>query len=69
MLSLPALVLVMNGPPTPAPRAARAARAADAPPAAQSRLAPVYEEVAPVLGVFGRLFGKALEAQVGAVAS
>ncbi|KAI8469626.1 MAG: hypothetical protein J3K34DRAFT_385728 [Monoraphidium minutum] len=29
----------------------------------QSRLAPVYEEVAPVLGVFGRLFGKALEAQ------
>lgn len=28
-----------------------------------SRLAPVYEEVAPVLGVFGKLFGKALEAQ------
>ena len=28
-----------------------------------SRLAPIYEEVAPVLGVFGRLFGKALEAQ------
>ena len=28
-----------------------------------SRLAPVYEEVAPVLGVFGRLFGKALQAQ------
>lgn len=29
-----------------------------------SRLAPVHQEVAPVLGVFGRLFGKALEAQV-----
>lgn len=29
----------------------------------QSRVAPVYEEVAPVLGVFGKLFGKALEAQ------
>ncbi|GBF98399.1 hypothetical protein Rsub_10464 [Raphidocelis subcapitata] len=29
----------------------------------QSRLAPIYEEVAPVLGVFGKLFGKALEAQ------
>ncbi|KIY99566.1 hypothetical protein MNEG_8395 [Monoraphidium neglectum] len=29
----------------------------------QSRLAPLYEEVAPVLGVFGKLFGKALEAQ------
>ena len=28
-----------------------------------SRLAPVYAEVAPVLSVFGRLFGKALEAQ------
>jgi hypothetical protein len=34
-------------------------------PARQSRLAPIYEEVAPVLGVFGKLFGKALEAQVG----
>ncbi len=32
----------------------------------QSRLAPIYDEVAPVLGVFGKLFGKALEAQVGA---
>lgn len=31
----------------------------------QSRLAPVYEEVAPVVSVFGKLFGKALEAQVG----
>ena len=29
----------------------------------RSRLAPVYAEVAPVLSVFGRLFGKALEAQ------
>eukprot|EP00877_Chromochloris_zofingiensis_P004002 jgi/Chrzof1/13602/Cz08g03250.t1 len=29
----------------------------------QSRLAPVYEEVAPVVSVFGKLFGKALEAQ------
>jgi hypothetical protein len=29
-----------------------------------SRLGPVYDEVAPVLGVFGKLFGKALEAQV-----
>ena len=29
-----------------------------------SRLAPVYNEVAPSLGVFGKLFGKALEAQV-----
>jgi predicted PurR-regulated permease PerM len=29
----------------------------------ESRLAPVYGEVAPVLGVFGKLFGKALEAQ------
>ncbi|KAI8469443.1 MAG: hypothetical protein J3K34DRAFT_423607 [Monoraphidium minutum] len=29
----------------------------------QSRLAPLYDEVAPVLGVFGKLFGKALEAQ------
>ena len=28
-----------------------------------SRVAPVYDEVAPVLSVFGRLFGKALEAQ------
>jgi len=28
-----------------------------------SRLAPVYNEVAPVLTVFGRLFGKALEVQ------
>jgi len=28
-----------------------------------SRLAPLYAEVAPVLGVFGKLFGKALEAQ------
>lgn len=31
-----------------------------------SRLAPVYAEVAPVLSVFGKLFGKALEAQVRA---
>jgi len=30
----------------------------------QSRLAPIYDEVAPVLGLFGKLFGKALEAQV-----
>lgn len=30
----------------------------------QSRLAPIYDEVAPVLSVFGRLFGKALQAQV-----
>ena len=30
-----------------------------------SRVAPLYREVAPVLGVFGKLFGKALEAQVG----
>jgi len=28
-----------------------------------SRVAPIYREVAPVLGVFGKLFGKALEAQ------
>lgn len=28
-----------------------------------SRLAPMYNEVAPVLSVFGKLFGKALEAQ------
>lgn len=28
-----------------------------------SRLAPIYNEVAPSLGVFGKLFGKALEAQ------
>ena len=34
-------------------------------PRTQSRLAPIYDEVAPVLGVFGKLFGKALEAQVG----
>lgn len=32
-----------------------------------SRLAPFYNEVAPVLSVFGKLFGKALEAQVGLV--
>ena len=32
-----------------------------------SRLAPVYNEVAPVFGVFGRLFGKALEVQVGKI--
>lgn len=31
-----------------------------------SRLAPVYDEVAPVLSVFGNLFGKALEVQVRA---
>jgi hypothetical protein len=29
-----------------------------------SRLAPFYNEVAPALSVFGKLFGKALEAQV-----
>ncbi len=29
-----------------------------------SRLSPIYNEVAPVIGVFGKLFGKALEAQV-----
>ena len=34
-------------------------------PSFSSRLAPVYNEVAPVFGVFGRLFGKALEVQVG----
>jgi hypothetical protein len=32
---------------------------------AKSRLSPVYNEVAPVFAVFGRLFGRALEAQVG----
>lgn len=32
-----------------------------------SRLAPVYEEVAPSLTVFGTLFGKALQAQVGLI--
>lgn len=31
-----------------------------------SRLAPVYNEVAPVLSVFGALFGKALQVQVSA---
>lgn len=31
-----------------------------------SRLSPIYNEVAPSLTVFGKLFGKALEAQVGA---
>lgn len=30
-----------------------------------SRLAPVYEEIAPSFAVFGTLFGKALQAQVG----
>ena len=30
-----------------------------------SRLAPFYNEVAPSLAVFGQLFGKALQAQVG----
>ena len=30
-----------------------------------SRLSPIFNEVAPVLAVFGKLFGKALEAQVG----
>ena len=29
-----------------------------------SRLAPFYNELAPILGVFGQLFGKALQAQV-----
>ena len=29
-----------------------------------SRLAPVYNEVAPVFAIFGQLFGKALEVQV-----
>lgn len=29
-----------------------------------SRLAPVYEEIAPSFAVFGTLFGKALQAQV-----
>ena len=29
-----------------------------------SRLAPVYNEVAPVFYIFGQLFGKALEVQV-----
>jgi hypothetical protein len=29
-----------------------------------SRLAPIYNEVAPSLAVFGQLFGKALQAQV-----
>jgi hypothetical protein len=33
----------------------------------ESRVGPIYMEVAPVLGVFGKLFGKALEAQVGGV--
>ena len=31
---------------------------------ATSRLAPVYNEVAPMLLVFGQLFGKALQVQV-----
>jgi hypothetical protein len=30
-----------------------------------SRLAPVYKEIAPSFLVFGQLFGKALQAQVG----
>ena len=30
-----------------------------------SRLAPVYEEIAPSFAIFGTLFGKALQAQVG----
>ena len=30
-----------------------------------SRLAPVYNEVAPSVTVFGQLFGKALQAQAG----
>lgn len=30
---------------------------------AKSRLAPLYAELSPVLGVFGKLFGRALEAQ------
>lgn len=29
-----------------------------------SRLAPIYNEVAPSVAVFGQLFGKALQAQV-----
>ena len=29
-----------------------------------SRLAPIYNEIAPSFGVFGALFGKALQAQV-----
>lgn len=29
-----------------------------------SRLAPVYEEIAPSFAIFGTLFGKALQAQV-----
>jgi hypothetical protein len=35
---------------------------------AHSRLAPIYNEVAPSIAVFGKLFGKALEAQVGGIA-
>ena len=32
-----------------------------------SRLAPIYNEVAPSVAVFGQLFGKALQAQARAV--